>query len=152
MTSQLNVDTIVDKAGTSGPSLPNTTTIKIGNTSTYVSDGGATTQNTVQSLVKSWISANFSSQAYKDSFNQSSLSDIEGGTFRFTVTNNFADANYACGTEARYVDANGINTMTQENSFTRTTSQYQAFCSNDGASVTSADTQHYQSLLAGDLA
>ena len=50
MTSQLNVDTIVDKAGSSGPSLPNTTTIKIGNTSTYVSDGGAVTQNTVQGL------------------------------------------------------------------------------------------------------
>tara|TARA_R100001440_G_scaffold74046_1_gene99124 strand:- start:50 stop:466 length:417 start_codon:yes stop_codon:yes gene_type:complete len=115
-------------------------------------EGNSTTTNLQQGLVKSWISANFSSQAYKDSFNQSSLSDIAGGSFRFTVTNNFANANYACGTEARYVDANGINTMTQENGFARTTSQYQAFCSNDGASVTSADTQHYQSLLAGDLA
>ena len=45
MTSQLNVDTIVDKAGSGG------TNVKIGNTSTYVSDSGAVTQNTVQSLV-----------------------------------------------------------------------------------------------------
>ena len=39
MTSQLNVDTIVDKAGSGGSN------VKMANTSTYVSDGGATTQN-----------------------------------------------------------------------------------------------------------
>ena len=39
MTSQLNVDTIVDKAGSGG------TNVKIANTSTYVSDGGNVTQN-----------------------------------------------------------------------------------------------------------
>ena len=49
MTSQLNVDTIVDKAGSGG------TNVKIGNTSTYVSDGGGATQNTVQGLAKAWI-------------------------------------------------------------------------------------------------
>ena len=46
MTSQLNVDTIVDKAGSGG------TNVKVDNTSTYVSDGGAVTQNTVQGLIK----------------------------------------------------------------------------------------------------
>ena len=35
MSSQLNVDTIVDKAGSGG------TNVKMANTSTYVSDGGA---------------------------------------------------------------------------------------------------------------
>ena len=50
MTSQLNVDTIVDKAGSGG------TNVKIGNTSTYVSEGGGATQNTVQSLVKQFSS------------------------------------------------------------------------------------------------
>ena len=51
MTSQLNVDTIVDKAGSSGPSLPNTTTIKIGNTSTNVSDGGADATNCTYMMI-----------------------------------------------------------------------------------------------------
>ena len=46
MSSQLNVDTIVDKAGSGG------TNVKIGNTSTYVSDGGSASQNTGQSLTK----------------------------------------------------------------------------------------------------
>jgi predicted RNA methylase len=135
--STLNVDALV------GVTSANAITVR--------GEGTATT-SLQQGLVKSWISANFVSEAYLDSFNQSTLADIAAGSYRFTVTNNFANANYACGTEARYVDANGINTMTQENDFTRTTSQYQAFCSNDGASVSSADTVHYQSLLAGDLA
>ena len=135
--STLNVDALV------GVTSANAITVR---------GEGTATINLQQGCVKSWISANFVSEAYLDSFNQSTLNDIAAGSYRFTVTNNFANANYACGTEARYVDANGINTMTQENSFTRTTSQYQAFCSNDGASVTSADTVHYQSLLAGDLA
>ena len=138
-----DVNTVLNSSGTA---------YTLSNTVAATSDGGAVTQNLVQGLVKSWISANFITQAYLDSFNQSSLTDISGGSFRFTVTNNFANVNYACGTEARYVDSNGINTMTQENTFTRTTTQYQAYCSNDGASVTGADTRHYQSLLAGDLA
>ena len=146
MTSQLNVDTIVDKAGSGG------TNVKVANTSTYVTDSGGATQNTVQSLVKSWLSANFDSQAYNDSFNQSSLSDEAAGTFRFTVTNNFGNANYALGTEAAHVSANGTNTQAQEQNFARTTSQYQAYVSNDGASVTAADTEKYDALLAGDLA
>ena len=44
MTSQLNVDTIVDKAGSGGSN------VKMANTSTYVGEGGSGTQNTVQSL------------------------------------------------------------------------------------------------------
>ena len=49
MTSQLNVDTIVDKAGSGG------TNVKVANTSTYVSDGGGATQNTVQGLCISMV-------------------------------------------------------------------------------------------------
>ena len=65
MTSQLNVDTIVDKAGSGG------TNVKMANNSTYVSDGGATTQNTVQSLVKCWVQfdGTASGAAARDSFN-----------------------------------------------------------------------------------
>ena len=71
MTSQLNVDTIVDKAGSGG------TNVKVANTSTYVSDGGAVTQNTVQGFVKAW--ANFDEHwnalSIRDSFNVASITD-----------------------------------------------------------------------------
>jgi hypothetical protein len=92
MTSQLNVDTIVDKAGTSGPSLPNTTTIKMGNTSTYVSDGGAVTQNTVQGLAKVWISYNGSTNAILGSLNVTSVTDIAAGHYKNNYTNSFETA------------------------------------------------------------
>ena len=39
MTSQLNVDTIVDKAGSGG------TNIKVGNDATYVAEGGSANSN-----------------------------------------------------------------------------------------------------------
>ena len=83
--STLNVDALV------GVTSANAITVR---------GEGTATINLQQGLVKSWISANFVSEAYLDSFNQSTLNDIAAGSYRFTVTNNFANANYACGTEA----------------------------------------------------
>ena len=89
MTSQLNVDTIVDKAGSGG------TNVKIGNTSTYVSDGGAVTQNTVQGIAKSWFKFNQDTPAISDSFNISSIADDGTGSHRGLFTNNMNNANFA---------------------------------------------------------
>jgi len=89
MSSQLNVDTIVDKAGSGG------TNVKIGNTSTYVSDGGATTQNTVQGLCKTWVNFDAaSSNNIDDSFNTASIQDDATGNHRVNFTNNFGNTNY----------------------------------------------------------
>ena len=104
MTSQLNVDTIVDKAGSSGPSLPNTTTIKIGNTSTYVSDGGNVTQNTVQGLAKSWSITSGTDATSDDSFNYTSNTDNGTGDYSHGLTNNMNAASYSvpatCGQDS----------------------------------------------------
>ena len=104
MSSQLNVDTIVDKAGSSGPSLPNTTTIKIGNTSTYVSDGGNVTQNTVQGLAKSWSITSGTDATSDDSFNYSSNTDNGTGDYTHTTTNNYSASSYSvpatCGQDS----------------------------------------------------
>ena len=98
MSSQLNVDTIVDKAGTSGPSLPNTTTIKMGNTSTYVSDGGAVTQNTVQGLIKASMDLDGTGTiALNDSLNISGVTDNTTGNYSPAYTNNFANVFYGWG-------------------------------------------------------
>ena len=87
MTSQLNVDTIVDKAGSGG------TNVKIGNTSTYVSDGGAVTQNTVQGLAKSWCHIDGDGTAsILDSFNGTSMTDNGTGDYTFTIANDFISA------------------------------------------------------------
>ena len=82
MTSQLNVDTIVDKAGSGG------TNVKAANTSTYVSDGGSATQNTVQSLVKVWNHYDQNTgNDIRDSFNVSSVTDNTTGQMKTTFTN-----------------------------------------------------------------
>ena len=88
MTSQLNVDTIVDKAGSGG------TNVKVANTSTYVSDGGAVTQNTVQGLAKAWFQAS-SSTALSDSFNISSGTDNGTGDYSYALSNAFVNDDYA---------------------------------------------------------
>jgi len=89
MTSQLNVDTIVDKAGSGGSN------VKMANTSTYVSDGGAVTQNTVQGLCKVWVNFNGTSTiAARDSFNMTSLTDNGTGDYTTTFANDFSNANY----------------------------------------------------------
>ena len=80
MTSQLNVDTIVDKAGSGG------TNVKIGNTSTYVSDGGNVTQNTVQGIAKAWVQGT-GAAALSDSFNISSGTDNGTGNYTYTLSN-----------------------------------------------------------------
>tara|TARA_R110000772_G_scaffold4224_1_gene14819 strand:+ start:44 stop:487 length:444 start_codon:yes stop_codon:yes gene_type:complete len=90
MTSQLNVDAIVDKAGSGG------TNVKIGNTSTYVSDGGAVTQNTVQGIAKAWCRWEMSgTAAIENSFNITSLTDDGTGQSTLTIANDFSDIKYS---------------------------------------------------------
>ena len=88
MSSQLNVDTIVDKAGSGG------TNVKIGNTSTYVSDGGGVTQDTVDSLVKARFRAS-DAAVLTGSFNFSSGTDNGTGDYTYTFTNNMNNIFYS---------------------------------------------------------
>ena len=89
MTSQLNVDTIVDKAGSGGSN------VKMANTSTYVSDGGNVTQNTVQGLAKAWAKTNAAGTTIDDSNNVASLTDNGAGDQTITMTNAMGNALYA---------------------------------------------------------
>ena len=89
MTSQLNVDTIVDKAGSGG------TNVKVANTSTYVSDGGNVTQNTVQGLAKMWGSfdqrgSTLGSVTSGDTFNVTSITDALEGHIDVAIANDMA--------------------------------------------------------------
>jgi hypothetical protein len=91
LSSQLNVDTIVDKAGSGG------TNVKVANTSTYVSDGGNVTQNTVQSLSKMFCNfdGTASGATVRDSFNVSSTDDDGTGDYGINYTNNMGNTNYS---------------------------------------------------------
>ena len=101
MSSQLNVDTIVDKAGSGGSN------VKMANTSTYVSDGGSVTQNTVQGLAKTWLRMNGeNTPAINDSLNITSVTDQATGNYRVAIANDMANANYAATTGAGGASSN----------------------------------------------
>ena len=94
MSSQLNVDTIVDKAGSGG------TNVKVANTSTYVGEGGSGTQNTVQGLAKAWLNMNGTGTvAIRDSFNIASITDNGTGDHTGTFTNAMNNDDFVCAGE-----------------------------------------------------
>ena len=94
MTSQLNVDTIVDKAGSGGSN------VKMANTSTYVGEGGSGTQNTVQGLAKAWLNMNGTGTvAIRDSFNIASITDNGTGDHTGTFTNAMNNDDFVCAGE-----------------------------------------------------
>ena len=95
MTSQLNVDIIVDKAGSGG------TNVKVGNASTYVSDGGNATQNTVQGLAKALCYAN-ADTSLRDSLNIASGTDNGVGDYTYSYTNNMNNNNFTCVVSTNY--------------------------------------------------
>jgi len=90
MSSQLNVDTIVDKAGSGG------TNVKIGNTSTYVSDGGNVTSNVSKSFVKHFATIQGTDTfAGYNSLNMSTATDHGTGDHSTTMTNPFNESRFA---------------------------------------------------------
>ncbi len=90
MSSQLNVDTIVDKAGSGG------TNVKVASTSTYVD--GSVTQNTVQGLAKAFLAHKATDTVgIYDSNNIASVTDNGTGDQTPNFTNNFSSGTgYAC--------------------------------------------------------
>ena len=92
MSSQLNVDTIVDKAGSGG------TNVKIANTSVTVAEGGSGTTNTVQGLCKAWcyFDGTAGTISFSDSFNGSSLTDVATGQYDISFSSSIANSTYPC--------------------------------------------------------
>ena len=147
MTSQLNVDTIVDKAGSGG------TNVKVANTSTYVSDGGAVTQNTVQGLAKNWIKFNqVSGNVVRDSFNLSSLTDIATAQAGINFTNSFANDDYAMtGTGSNTYSNSQSKDIVMLEDQTNSTSLSNV-CIKYGGQANGEDRDHISVVHHGDLA
>jgi len=142
LSSQINVDTIVDKAGTGGAN------VKIANTSTYVSDGGNVTQNTVQGSLKAWHRADgdASTVAFNDSYNFASITDNGTGNYTSTFTNAMNATDFSIGLTGAMGGGNGgyngtstiTTTSVRTNSFTNTGSF--------------RDVDPIMLMIAGDLA
>ena len=148
MTSQLNVDTIVDKAGSGG------TNVRTGNTSTYVSDGGAVTQNTVQGLHKHWGTFQMADETINDSFNMASATDIAAGQYNVNLTNAMDNTNFAVDFMPLYVNGNGTSIVKYNNSgltngVTTSAAGLYTWRTDTGSAV---DPAFCHSFIVGDLA
>ena len=136
MSSQLNVDTIVDKAGSGG------TNVKVANTSTYVSDGGAVTQNTVQGLAKVWAELNGTGTiSLDDNFNVGSVTDNGTGDYRFTYSNAFSSSNNSVQGTSNAVHTQAYDSQT-------TYAELRTY----GSATSAFDTSRTNLAVFGDLA
>ena len=137
MTSQLNVDTIVDKAGSGG------TNVKVkGSDSTYVD--GTTTQNLVKGVVTSWGYVNSDASLFSGgSFNMSSGTDNSTGYYTYNLTSNLSGANYAISVTAH------DNTDITGTAYSGTTSGYDVNFWNQAGNL--LDTRN-RTIAIGDLA
>jgi len=138
MSSQLNVDTIVDKAGSGGSN------VKMANTSTYVGEGGSGTQNTVQGLAKAWshLNVNGGTPAIRDSFNIASITDIGTGNTQNTFTTAMSNDDFSVPSSADAFNFSSVESYA--------TTSYQHRVAN--ASASSTDRDHNVSAVFGDLA
>ena len=138
MTSQLNVDTIVDKAGSGG------TNVKVANNAVAVAEGGSATTNVVQGLAKVWCALNGQGTiAIRDSFNTASLTDTGTGAHTVNYTSAFATVEYAATVSHQESQANNAYSGHATNSV-RTDSR------NDAG--TYFDITHKSLVAHGDLA
>ena len=96
MTSQLNVDTIVDKAGYGGSN------VKMASASTYVSEGGAVSQNTVQGVAKCWARVS-AGASLVHGFNVSSFTDLSTSDSTISYTNTFSDTQHIAANATIFV-------------------------------------------------
>ena len=67
----------------------------VGENAIYDSEGGAVTQNLVQSLCKCWWDYDQDNTAVRDSFNTSSVTDVSAGNYAPQWSNNMGSVNYA---------------------------------------------------------
>ena len=147
MTSQLNVDTIVDKAGSGG------TNVKIGNTSTYVSENSSATQNTVQALCKAWYDIDGSGTAsVLDSFNSATLTDNGAGDFTVTRATAMNSTSYACGAMSDFDSGDSrVVTVTSNQASTARSTTVLRHAVQD-CEANGHDPDHFSVLIMGDLA
>ena len=130
MTSQLNVDTIANKAGS------------------------GTVAFTKQEGVKARLNFNGHTPATRESFNVSSVTDVTNGKYKPTFTNSFGNVNYSVS--GNHAEDNGLysnygaGSMVSWYNSSRTTSECHVSCTVD--EDTFRDMRTVDGQFIGDLA
>ena len=112
-------------------------------------EGGSTTTNLQQGLVKAWINLNGTGTiATRDSFNSASITDNGTGEYIDTFTNPMVNTTYSASGESGTLGANNENMFVCN--FGRSTTGSRGSNMSHGGSA--ADRDLYCIMVAGDLA
>ena len=165
MASEIKVDTIVNAGGDNDTGIDLATNdqilLKVANATrltmnstgqtTIVGEGGTTTTNLQQGLIKFFtnIDGDASSISTRDSFNQSSTTDSGTGDQVYVFTNNMANNDYSHTTAAN--SASGHLSMIYSES-EMNTSQTRTYVIEVYTDNTPTDSDVVVSTIAGDLA
>ena len=143
MSSQLNVDTIVDKAGSGG------TNVKIANNAVTVSEGGSGTTNIVQGLAKLFAHSNQSSNAIEYGFNTSSYTDNATGSYILNATSAFTSVVNLVSTSSSQPQSSNVSCINHMSESSSTTSAMQFRTIENNAAK---DQPFNHNTVHGDLA
>ena len=144
MTSQLNVDTIVDKAGSGG------TNIKVANNAVAVAEGGSATTTVVQGLAKAWVNfdGDASGIAIRDSFNVSGNTDNGTGDYTITFSNAMSNGSYSLAGAGEAGGGSSVMALAVNDTGGLTTASARIFTKTGSP----ADSNVVTSTINGDLA
>ena len=148
--STIKVDTYLTRGGVSEIAIDKLKGASSAGSMTVVGEGGSTTTNLQQGLAKAWINFNGTSTiATRDSFNISSIADVNTGIYTITINNDMANANY-CTTSG--VGRGGLATCTflNDGTWAVTTGSGQVICADN--SNTAFDPPAVLASFLGDLA
>ena len=135
--SSLKVDNITGRGST-------------GFTGSVKSEGGNTTTDLQQGLVKAWVNLNGTGTiAIADSFNVTSCSDDGTGQYTVTIANNMANTNYATTSGMARSGLSSCSFLA-DGSWSATTGSHACICSNNSNSV--VDVYAMLASFLGDLA
>ncbi len=98
--STIKVDTYLTRGGASEIAIDKLKGASSAGSMTVVGEGGSTTTNLQQGLVKAWNRTQDGNNISTDSFNISGTTDNEAGDFDIQLSNNMNNANYIVVTGA----------------------------------------------------
>jgi len=167
MASEIKVDTIVNAGGDNDTGIDLATNdqilLKVANATkltmnstgqtTIVGEGGTTTTNLQQGLVKVWVNfdGTASGAASRDSFNVSGMTDSGTGLYDVSINNNMANDDYADVMGMKDNDYGNRSFLGKQSNSTKTTSNIRT-ASYKGDPNGYQDNEEVRALAAGDLA
>ena len=147
--STIKVDTYLTRGGASEIAIDKLKGASSAGSMTVVGEGGSTTTNLQQGLLKSWIRFNGSGTiAINDNFNCSSISDNGTGDYTMTMQTAMSNANYAQTCGAGDVDHGAKINIAFTDANTTTAMRVRLAAAVSGNGDSSIVTNH----VAGDLA